>query len=264
MKGDVTQVKVITLTNQKGGVSKSTTAYALAAGLNDKGKSILIIDADPQGNLSFTAGIDLINLQYSLYEVFKGVCSISEAKQTIQPGMDIVTAGLKMTSADIEFTDVNRAYLLREALEAVKANYDYCIVDTPPTLGVLVMNALTASDEIIIPINADIYSLQGIAQLKQFIDNVRKYCNPDLKINGILVTKYNERTNLTKALMDAIQTAADNLHTKVFNTKIRESVAIKESQLAQGDIFDEAPRASATKDYLQFITEYLEGENNAE
>ena len=250
-------MKTITLTNQKGGVSKSTTAYALAAGLHDKGNTVLIVDTDPQANLSFTAGVDILNIERSLYEVFKGECSISDAAQTIQTGLDIVTAGLKMTAADMEFTDVNRAFLLREALEAVKTAYDYCIIDTPPTLGVLVMNALTAADEIIIPINADVYSLQGIAQLKQFIDNVRKYCNKDLEITGILLTKYNERTNITKVLTDAVQGAADRLETKVFKTRIRESVAIKESQLAKGDIFDEAPRAAATQDYKAFIDEYL-------
>lgn len=251
---------VITLTNQKGGVSKSTTAYALAAGLHDKGEKVLIVDIDPQGNLSFTAGVDLLNIEKSLYEVFKGQCTMQEAVQTIQPGLDIVTAGLKMTAADMEFTDVNRAYLLRESLEAVKDHYSYCVIDTPPTLGVLVMNALTASDEVIIPVNADVYSLQGIAQLKQFIDNVRKYCNHhDLTIKGILITKYNSRTNITKALTDAMQTAADSLNTKVFNTKIRASVAVMESQLSKGDLFDEAPKASATLDYKAFIDEYLKG-----
>ena len=253
-------MKTIVLTNQKGGVAKTTTAYALAAGLHNKGFSVLIVDADPQGNLTYTAGNEE-NKQNTLYEVLKGNCSVHEAMRNTHPldtAMSILSVGLQGTAADMELSgQVAREYKLKEALEQVAKDYDFCVIDTAPTLGLLTLNALTAADRVIIPLNLEVYSLQGMEQLSGFIENVRKYTNKDLSISGLLITKYNERLNISQALKDNVEQAAKNMNTRVFNTKIRESVAVKEAQLLRGDIYTEAPKATATLDYMAFVDEFM-------
>lgn len=250
-------MEVVTLTNQKGGVAKTTTSYALGVGLYNAGKRVLLVDMDAQSNLSFTAGIDLNSLQTSLYDVFKGKADITEAVQHLKVGLDIVTSGIEMAGADMEFIGIGRESLLSEQLEKVKGDYDYCIIDTPPTLGVLTMNALTASDKAIIPLYADAYSIQGVTQLNKFITSIQKHYNSNLKVAGLLLTKYNNRTVITQMLQDNIKTAAKLLKTKVYDTKIRNTVAVTESQLAREDIYSNAPTATATEDYKAFVSEFL-------
>lgn len=247
-------MKTIVLTNQKGGVAKTTTAYALATGLHNKGYTVLIVDADPQGNLTYTAGIDEAT-DTTLYDVLKGNGKISGAIHSVKSGLDLVTIGLQGTAADMELSGkVAREYMIRES---IPTNYDYCVIDTAPTLGLLTLNALTAADYAIIPMNLEIYSLQGMEQLSGFIENVRKYTNNKLTVSGLLLTKYNERLNLTQALKGNIDKAAELMDTIVFDTKIRESVAVKETQLLRGSIYEEAPKATATLDYISFVDEFL-------
>lgn len=253
-------MKTIVLTNQKGGVAKTTTAYALAAGLRDKGHHVLIVDADPQSNLTYTAGSEEAK-KNTLYAALKGECTVFEAMRNTHPidtGMSILSIGLQGTAADMELASrTAREYMLKEAIEKVSKDYDFCVIDTAPTLGLLTLNALTAADRVIIPLNLEIYSLQGIEQLSGFIENVRKYTNKDLKISGLLITKYNERLNISQALKENVENAAKVMGTKVFNTRIRESVAIKEAQLLRSDIYTEAPKATATLDYQAFVDEFL-------
>lgn len=253
-------MKTIVLTNQKGGVAKTTTAYALAAGLYNKNFNVLIVDADPQGNLTYTAGNEE-NKVNTLYEVLKGNCSVHEAMRNTHPietGMSILSVGLQGTAADMELSgQVAREYKLKEALDKVAKDYDYCVIDTAPTLGLLTLNALTAADRVIIPLNLEVYSLQGMEQLSGFIENVRKYTNKDLKISGLLITKYNERLNISQALKENVEQAAKVMNTRVFNAKIRESVAVKETALLRGDLYTEAPKATATLDYMAFVEEFL-------
>lgn len=153
--------------------------------------------------------------------------------------------------------------MLREALDSLASDYDYCIIDTPPTLGILTVNALTASGSVIIPLTADVYAIQGLSQLSLLIERVKKYSNHSLGIAGLLITRHDARTNISKALMDQIALAAESLGTKVFDVHIRNSVAVRESQVMRVDIFSEAPKANATKDYAAFINEllYEEGHN---
>lgn len=250
-------MEIVTLTNQKGGVAKTTTTYALGVGLYNAGKRVLLIDMDAQSNLSFTAGVNLNSLQTSLYDVFRGKADITDAVQTLKVGLDIITSGIEMAGADMEFIGIGRESLLSEQLEKIADNYDYCIIDTPPTLGVLTMNALTASNKAIIPLYADAYSIQGVTQLSKFIASIQKHYNSDLVVAGLLLTKYNERTVITQLLQDNINTAAETLKTKVYDTKIRATVAVQESQLAQQDIYTNAPTATATEDYRAFVNEFL-------
>lgn len=151
-----------------------------------------------------------------------------------------------------------KEYRLKEALEQIENSYDYIILDTPPALGILTVNALTAADSVIIPAQADVYSLQGIAQLSETISTVRKYCNPKLKISGILLTRYNARAVLNRNIYDMMQEQAKNLDTKLFKTSIREAVAVREAQISQTSIFDYALKANVTEDFQNFINELLE------
>lgn len=249
-------MKTITFTNQKGGVAKTTSVYNFGVGLNNRGFKVLLIDLDPQENLFFTAGIG--DYDKTLYDVFKGECDVKDAIYNIKPSLDILPAGLKMSMADMEFNQPGREHLLETHLKKVERKYDYCIIDTPPVLNVLLMNALTASNECIIPTEADAYSIKGVAQLSLFIDNIKAYCNKRLKIRGMLVTKYVANTEVAKSVEDFVNVAAKSLNTIVFNTRIRKGEAVKKSQLRQKDLYDAYPRENVTADYNAFIDEYLE------
>ena len=225
-------MKKIVLACQKGGVAKSTTAYTMAAGLYNDGYKVLMIDTDPQANLSFTAGLDVASVKNSLYDVFKGTIPIDEAINNSRIGFDIVTGGLNMVSADMEFTQTGREYMLKESIDSIESEYDYCIIDTAPHMGILTINALTAADSVIIPITADIYALMGLTQLKGIIDSVKRYSNHNLRISGLLLTKY-KGTNANKAMMTQAEHIADSFGTILYKTTIREATAIQESQILQ-------------------------------
>ena len=254
-------MKTITLANQKGGVGKSTSSGALASGLSKRGYKVIAVDLDPQCNLSLGAGADILNMDKSLYDVFKETVGLQDLIQTTSHGYDLITGGLSLAGADMDFTQTGREYMLKEALDSLRNDYDFCIIDTPPTLGILTVNALTASDKVIIPLSADLYAIQGLSQLNMLIKRVTKYSNHDLKVSGLLITRHDERTNVSKALSDQINQLAEKLGTKVFRQPIRNSVAVRESQAMMSDLFTEAPKANATKDYAAFIDELLEGEN---
>lgn len=251
-------MKTIVFSNQKGGVGKTTSAAALAAGLANRGYRVVAVDLDPQCNFCLSSGVDMLTLQRTLYDVFKRNASVSEVIVS-GLGYDIIPGGLSLAAADMEFTQTGREYMLSEALEDISERYDYVVIDTPPTLGILTANALTAADGVIIPLTADVYAIQGLNQLNGLIRNVKKYSNKNLQILGLLITKYNNRQNVSKALKDQIEAAADRLETKVFRTPIRESVAIREAQVFHNDFLKEAPKANAAVDYEAFINEFMEG-----
>lgn len=262
-KGEIWEImKTIVLSNQKGGVGKTTTSNALAAGLNNRGYRVLAVDLDPQCNLSFSCGVDMLAAEETLYHVFKGESGVKETIIPLKLGFDLLPGGLMLSGADMDFTQTGREYMLSEALEEVAGNYDFCIIDTPPTLGVLTVNAMTAADYVIVPLTADLYALQGLTQLNGLINNIRKYCNRGLQIAGILLTKYNDRQNISKALKGSIEQAAEKLGAQVFETCIREGVAIREVQLMKSDLFTEAPKAKVTQDYNDFISELQERIDN--
>ena len=197
----------------------------------------------------------------TLYDVFKGNCTVQDALRMVKTGLDILTVGLAGTAADMELAGrTAREYMLSEALQGVSDKYDYCVIDTAPTLGLLTLNALTAADYAIIPMNLEVYSIQGMEQLEGFISNVRKYTNNALKVSGLLLTRYNERLNLTQALKGNVEKAAEVMKTVVYDSRIRESVAVRETQLLRSDIYTEAPKATATLDYIAFVDEFMNRE----
>ena len=250
-------MKIIAIINQKGGVGKSTTAFTLASGLKNKGYKTLCIDMDAQGNLSYTANAndDLL----TIYDLLAEDANINQAIQHTK-NFDLIASSKALSGADGFITDIGKEYKLKEILESVKNNYDYIIIDTPPALGLLTVNALTACDSVIIPAQADIYSLQGIEQLSKTIQPIKKYCNDKLKIDGILLTRYSPRAILSREVAEIANDLAQNLNTKVFKSTIREAIAVKESQINKQSLFDYAPNSNVTNDYLNFINELLKGE----
>lgn len=247
-------MKCYAIINQKGGVGKSTTAAQLASGLFLKGYRTLSIDLDAQGNLTYTAGAKTDGA--TALGVLTGEVKTADAIQQTQTG-DIIPANKALTGADAFIADTGKEYRLKEALESVSGSYDYCIIDTPPALGILTINALTACDSVIIPAQADIYSLQGIEQLAETIKPVKKYCNPALAIEGILLTRYSPRSILSRDIADLAGQLAEKLGTKLFTATIREAVAVKEAQINQQSLFTYAPKAKVTDDYRAFVDEII-------
>lgn len=248
--------KIISFANQKGGVGKTTTTCAIAAGLKAKGNRVLCVDLDPQSNLTFSVGAQADDCA-SIYDVLKGEVKPLFAVQRTDV-FDIISSNILLSGVELEFTQTGREFLLKEALSTLAPKYDYIFIDTPPALSILTVNAFTASDGIMIPMHADIFSLQGLAQLSETVEKVKTYCNPKLKIEGIILTKYNNRTLLSKEVMGTAQLIADELNTRVFKTTIRMSVAIMEAQTNQQSIYEYAPKNSAVLDYQELVDEIIE------
>lgn len=251
------ETRIIAVTNQKGGAGKTTTALALAAGLSLKGFKTLVIDIDPQGNLSYTMGANRDGA--TALGVITGEVKAEDAIQATQNG-DTIAASKKLAGADAFITDTGKEYKLKEALERIKWEYDYIVIDTPPALGILTVNALTACNVVIIPAQADIYSLQGTEQLAETIAPVKKYCNPALTIGGILLTRYSPRSILSREIAEMAEELADGLGTKLYKATIREAIAVKEAQISRQSLFSYAPTANVTEDYKAFIEEFLKDE----
>jgi chromosome partitioning protein len=246
---------VVTVSNQKGGVGKTTTVCNLAAGLKEKGFRVLAVDLDPQGNLGFSVGADM-ETDASIYHVLKGDVSAKDAIQETQTA-DIIVSSILLSAIELEFTSTGREYLLKEALASVSGEYDYILLDTPPTLGILTVNAFTASDAVIVPMLSDIFSLQGIAQLYETVERVKKYCNPNLKVSGILLTNYNPRTNLSREIRGTVELVSRDLEVSLFETFIRKSVLVSEAQSVQRSVLVYAPENNAATDYRLFTEEIL-------
>lgn len=245
---------VYAIINQKGGVGKSTTAEALAAGLSLKGFKTLSIDLDAQANMSYTAGAKTDGA--TALGVLVGETVATAAIQHTASG-DIIAASKALAGADAFIADTGKEYRLREALEAIKPAYDYIIIDTPPALGILTVNALTACDGVIIPAQADVYSLQGVEQLAETMKPVKKYCNPALSVEGILLTRYSPRSVLSRDVAELAGQLAAKLGTKLFKATIREAIVVKEAQISQQSLYSYAPKANVTEDYSRFIAELI-------
>jgi chromosome partitioning protein len=255
-KGMVVRMsKVISVSNQKGGVGKTTTTCNLAAGLKKKGFRVLIIDLDPQGNLGFSIGAE-VDTSATIYDVLKGDVKTQFAIQKTDTA-DLIPSSILLSGIELEFTNTGREFLLKESIKPIQELYDYILLDTPPALGILTINAFTASDYIIVPMLSDIFSLQGIAQLYETVERVKKYCNARLSIAGILLTKYNPRTRLAREIRGTAELIGQDLNIPVFESNIRNSVVASEAQSVQDNLLDYAPNSSIAKDYMAFTEELL-------
>ncbi len=251
-------MKVISSSNVKGGVSKTTVAATLAAGLHRRGNRVLMIDSDPQTNLSMCFTEEPEDGDPSLYTIYSEGSKIDDVKVEIKPGLDLVVGDFSLCSSDMEFLGkVGSLKLLGKAIKACSENYDYVIIDTPPNLGFLSLNAFMASDFIITPMAADTFSLKAIRLLKKTLDEVSEDLGRTVPVAGVLLTKYTDRTNISKILEEHVNAAAKLLNTTVFESRIRQATVVQESQLVKMDIFEYAPKAPVTNDFDSFITELL-------
>jgi chromosome partitioning protein len=250
-------MKIITIANQKGGVSKTTTALALLDGLAERGFRVLGVDLDGQSNLTIAAGADMAGP--SALGIITGELEAQQAIQHAADGVDLIPASRKLTNADAL---IETGEELKDALAKVSRKYDYCVIDTPPALCKRTLSALIASDTVIIPARADLYSLQGIDELGDTIAGIQATRNKSLTVAGILLTACKSRTALHRDIAGPMEKLADDLGTALFDTCIRDSVKASEAQFSKAGLFKYAPRAGVTQDYREFISELLERVNN--
>ncbi len=243
---------IISLLNHKGGVGKTTSAINIGAGLVELGKRVMLIDLDPQANLTLSLGIP--RQKSTIYEALRGVEEIQP--YNVKEGLDVVTSSLDLSGAEMELiNEAGREYLLRELFEPFLEDYDYIIIDCPPSLGLLTLNALTCSQQVLIPLQTEFLALQGLTKIKQVIDKVRFRLNKKLEIGGVIATMYDQRKVLNR---DVVQTIRKFFGPKVFNTLIRDNVALAEAPAQRKDIFGYNKNSNGAKDYLNLCKEIIE------
>lgn len=248
-------MKTLIFTNQKGGTGKTTSALSVAAGLSRKGYKVLLVDLDPQGNATTAAGITPDEEDATVYEVLKGAAEAADAIRTAPGGYDLIPTDIRQSGADIELaTAPGRDFILREVLEGVRNAYDYIVLDSPPSLGVVTLMGLTAADGVVITLKADYLALNGVAQLMETINLVRKRLNPGLDLTGVLLTFYDRRKNLDQTIEAQ---AEEGFPGKVFNTKISAGVALAEAPAAGRDIFAYKPTSKAAEQYTALTDEVI-------
>lgn len=251
-------MNILAVANQKGGVGKTTTVHALSAGLAEEGYRVLAVDLDPQGNLSSVCGAESYNVP-TVYEILKRDTDPNDAIQHTGKH-DIIPSNIMLAGAEQELSQTGKEHRLKEAIELISGGYDYIVIDTPPSLGVLTVNAFTAANEIIIPTTAGIFATAGISQLSDTVKNVQKYCNPSVKIAGILFTRFNPRANISRQIKELTEDISKYISAPVYKTYIRSAIAVEESQAVKTDIFSYAGKSTVSEDYKAFIDEFLKGD----
>ena len=253
--------KVISIANQKGGVGKSTTAINLAACLAEKQKNILLIDLDPQSNTTSGYGIEKESIKNSVYDLIMGECSIEDAILNMEyPKMDIIPSVPDLAGAEIELLEFeDKEFRLKNSLDTIKSNYDYIFIDCPPSLSMITINGLAASDAILIPMQAEYYAMEGLALLINTIEMIRENINPDLDIQGIMFTMYDGRTKLSQEIVENVKT---NLNVKIYNTVIPRNVRLAEAPSYGVPINLYDKKSKGAKAYISLAEEFLEMEGN--
>lgn len=247
---------VIALANQKGGVGKTTTSVNLGACLADEGKKVLLIDLDPQGNATSGLGIDKKKIQQSVYDVLINDVPLKEViLKSSHPGLDIAPTTIELSGAEVELTSVMaRETRLKDGFEDVKDQYDFILIDCPPSLGLLTINAFTAADSILIPVQSEYYALEGLSQLMNTIQLVRKHFNKSLKIEGVLLTMFDKRTNLGQEVNAEVKKFFGS---QVYNTVIPRNVRLSEAPSHGQAIVDYDKRSTGAQVYKRLAKEVL-------
>ena len=247
--------KIIAFTNQKGGVGKTTSSQCFGLGLIEHGKKVLFVDLDQQCSLSLVLGIPK-GTSPTIYDVL--VNDMPVMKAILKSGdFHVIPSSPLLTNADKVITDVGKEYRLKEAIDPIRNDYDYIILDCPPNLSILTILALATADEVIVPTQASIMEYASVGDFYNTFKTIKKYVNPDLKIKGLLLCKHNPRTTLAKELTELTEDLAKEIGTKVFRTTIRSSVKMSEAQTLKENLFKYAPLSTVAEDYKNFITEYL-------
>lgn len=248
--------KVISISNHKGGVGKTTSAINIGAGLCILGKKVLLVDLDPQANLSQSLGIR--DYEPNIYTYLKSISN--NYRLTVKPisiylNLDVIPSTLDLSGAEVELSgEAGREYILRELLDPLRAHYDYIIIDSPPSLGLLTINSFTASDEVYIPLQAQYLAVQGLTKLMEVIEKIKKRLNKDLKVGGVFITQYDSRKVLNR---DVVATIEKHFKSQVFKTKIRDNVALAEAPAQGLDIYRYSGKSKGAQDYYALSKEIL-------
>jgi chromosome partitioning protein len=249
--------KTIAIANQKGGVGKTTTAINLSACLAEAGKKVLVIDLDPQGNTTSGLGIDKESLENTVYDLILDECSIKESMNKVEeiPGLTVIPSDVDLAGAEVELLDVDgKEYILKNAVDYVKQDYDYIIIDCPPSLNMLTINAMTTAESILVPIQCEYYALEGLSQLVRTVNLVKDRLNPELEMEGVVFTMFDSRTNLS---LQVVENVKEHIEENVYKTIIPRNIRLAEAPSYGEPICKYDPKSMGTEAYRNLAKEII-------